>query len=118
MRPRCKVTGKICYDKRREAEIAADRMALRNWQKGADTEMSVYHCIHCESLHVGTRASRPIHPWKTPLHRYRHLENPRPAVMQATHAGNFSPQEKMSAGYHDYKKPRPRKNKSRRPYPM
>ena len=117
MRPHCKVTGKLCYDNRREAEIAADTMALRNWHNGQDTEMAVYPCGHCGGfLHVGTRAKRPIHPWKTPLHPYKHLPNPRPRVLPRLYAGNFEPQEKIHATRKLVNKPRPRRNRSRRPY--
>lgn len=119
MRRHCKVTGKICYAKRYEAEIAADKMALRNWQKGEDTEMDVYPCAHCGGfLHVGTRAKRPLEPWLTPLHQYKYLPNPRPHVPTRTHAGNLTNLEKT----HDprrnpYHKSRPRRNRTRRPYP-
>lgn len=91
---RCPVTRKYCYTTQNEALYAADRVALHNWRNGRDTEMNAYWCSHCLSYHVGTRQSRPIHPWKTPLHEYRFLPNPRPRVQPPVHAGNFIPQEK------------------------
>lgn len=118
MRPRCKVTGKLCYTDREEAEIAADTMALRNWHNGQDTDMAVYLCQHCGGfLHVGTRTKRPVHPWKTPLHPYKHLPNPRPCVQSPVHAGNFTNLEKTYEPRKHAYQSRPRRNKSPRPYP-
>lgn len=112
----CKVTGKICYAKRYDAEIAADKMALRNWHNGLDTEMDAYPCPHCESIHVGTRFSRPAHPWKACLHQYKHLPNPRPRPVQHVATGNLNSLEKT---YDPRKRPnlnpRPRRNRSRGP---
>lgn len=116
MRPRCNVTGKYCYTDRHEAEYAADLMALRNWKKGYDTEMDVYPCPHCQALHVGTRFRRPQHPWKAPLHQYKHLPNPRPRPVQKVTTGNLvSNKEKTHAHARPNYIPKPRRNRTRPP---
>lgn len=115
---RCPVTKKYRYDAEEDALYAADVMALHNWQHGQDTEMNAYWCPHCENYHVGTRTSRPIHPWKPPLHEYQFLRSPRPRVTAPMHAGNlFFAEEKNHANRRLDNKPRPRRNRTHRPYP-
>ena len=61
---------------RRSAELAADRVALDEWERGVDRKLAVYECAVCGNLHIGTLSSRPVHPWLSPLHDYRHLDPP------------------------------------------
>lgn len=70
-------TRKKVYRSYVDAEHAADSVALREWRRGVDKALKVYECTVCGCYHVGTVASRPVHPALAALHDYKVLESPR-----------------------------------------
>ncbi len=84
---RCPKTGKVMHRSPEHAEIAADRIAYRNWLAGEDVAVAVFACEACGHLHPGRNRRRPVRPGRKLLHRYLWLDAP--DAHAPARAGNF-----------------------------
>jgi hypothetical protein len=72
------------YTTREDALLAADRVALWEWEHGLDKKLRAFWCDHHRCWHVGMVTQRPVQSFLAALHEYTYLTSPQAHSLEPT----------------------------------